>query len=398
MIFLLLLFLPSQLAVHFWPSWSLINGIRVDYLSPTLYLTDVLIIFLMILKGPRVKVQGSIILFVVLNAFFSVSPLVSLYKWVRVYEYYWLFKYLVSQKNQLLNLAPWTLSLSVLWTAILAWWQFFLQRSIGGFWYWLGERPLSISTPLIAKVSLAGQLLMRPYATFPHPNALAGFLLVAGLIILSITPRPPLNLRGGVQRTGVIYWLAVFAAFLTIPPTFSRTAIVLETLILLVYLRPLILKIFLLISSLYYLVSITGSAVSIPDRLSLIQNSLLIIQKSPILGVGLGTFIPSTINYELITNSYIYQPVHNIYLLLASELGLPAVLIIGYFVIKNLFQISSRSANSPNSVFKFQIALAVVLATGALDHYWLTLHQNTLLLVVLLALIKVQSMTTNDNV
>lgn len=396
MIFLILLFLllPSQLAFHFWPSWSLFNGIRVDYLSPTFYLTDILIILLMMLKGPRVKVQGSIILFVVLNIFFSVSPLVSLYKWVRVYEYYWLFKYLVSQKNRLLNLVPWTLNLAVLWTAILAWWQFFLQHSVGGFWYWLGERPLSVGAPGIAKISInwildignwTSGLIMRPYATFPHPNALAGFLLVTALIILSITPCPPLNLRGGVRRTRVICWLALFAAFLTIPITFSRTAIVLEMLILLLWIRPLVLKVVLLISSFYFLISMSGSVASIPDRLDLINKSYILILKSPLVGVGLGSFIPATMNYELRTNNYLYQPVHNVYLLLISELGLPASMVIGYW----LMVYSKKLLRTMN--YELITAAAVIAITGAADHYWLTLHQPALLLVVLLAIIKVKS-------
>ena len=365
LIVLFLLLLPSQLAFHFWPSWSLINGIRVDYLSPTLYLTDLIIIGLFLTSRLRIRVPLPAIIFVILNILISSSPLVSLYKWLRVLEYFWLFKYLVSQKNRLLDLGSWTLSLAVFWTAILAWWQFFLQHSVGGLWYWLGERPLSVSTPLIAKVFLGFGIwdlgfVLRPYATMPHPNALAGFLLVAGLIIYSFK-----------SKLSVERW-ALWAAALTIPITFSRTAIVLEMLILLFWLRPLILKIFLLISGVYYLISITGSAVSIPDRLDLIYNSLSLIQKSPLLGVGLGNFIPAT---------GLYQPVHNTYLLLASELGIPAFLFIGYLVIKNLFQISKivRTAS------KFQIAVAVIAITGAADHYWLTLHQNTLLLVILIA-------------
>ena len=260
MIFLILLFLlfPSQLAFHFWPSWSLINGIRVDYLSPALYLTDLIILGLFLVSRLRIRVPLSVIVFVVLNVLISYSPLVSLYKWLRVLEYFWLFKYLVYKKDWLLNLGPWTLSLAVLWTAILAWWQFFLQHSVGGLWWFLGERPLSVSATLIAKVSFFGHLLMRPYATFPHPNALAGFLLVSGLILYSLNRRVS---------------PAIVIAFLTIPLTFSRSAIVLEIIILLFWLRPLFLKAALLVSSIYYLVSIAGSAVSIPDRISLIHNS-----------------------------------------------------------------------------------------------------------------------------
>ena len=271
------------------------------------------------------------------------------------------------------------LALSTLWTSILAWWQFILQRSVGGFWYWLGERPLSVSTLLIAKISFFGHLLMRPYATSPHPNALAGFLLVAGLILYSLNRR---------------ITPALLAAFLTIPLTFSRTAIVLEILILGIWIlllakrdevdiKNLKLKIvtglLLLFSSIYFLVSITGSIESLPGRFSLIHNSLVLVQKYPILGVGLGNFIPATMNHELITNNYLYQPVHNIYLLIASELGLPATAVIGYWLLVH----SKKWLRTMN--YELITAAAVIAITGAADHYWLTLHQNILLLVILMA-------------
>src|SRR3989344_696217 len=44
--YLIILFLPTQLGKHFWPDFSIVSGIRVDYLSPTVYFTDVFIFLL----------------------------------------------------------------------------------------------------------------------------------------------------------------------------------------------------------------------------------------------------------------------------------------------------------------------------------------------------------------
>src|SRR5579872_2586293 len=44
--YLLILFLPTQLGKHFLPNFSIIQGIRIDYLSPTVYFTDILICLL----------------------------------------------------------------------------------------------------------------------------------------------------------------------------------------------------------------------------------------------------------------------------------------------------------------------------------------------------------------
>lgn len=378
LLFLLILLLPSQLAFHFWPSWSLVYGVRVDYLSPTLYFTDLLIIGLFFSSRLRVRVSLPVIIFIVLNALNSSLPLLTIYKWLRVLEYYWLYKYLINYyKLKTMNSA---LSLSILWTSVLTWMQFFKQSSIGGVAWWLGERTFSVSTPGIAKIAisywpLAISQVLRPYATLPHPNALAGFLLVSGLIIY-------------FQKTQSKKLLSIAA--LTVPITFSRMAIALEILILLIWIKPLIFKILLLFSGFYFLVSFTGSSDSLPIRLTLTQSAISAIQKSPLLGVGLGNFIPSTLNSQLSTLNSIRQPVHNIYLLLASELGLPATLVISYWLIVH----SRRLLRTKN--YQLTTAAAVIAITGAADHYWLTLHQNILLLILLLSLIKIKSSTNSQ--
>ncbi len=55
---ILLAFLPVQLGRHFWPKWSYVMGLRIDYLSPTIYLTDILvflILFLWLVESLGVK-------------------------------------------------------------------------------------------------------------------------------------------------------------------------------------------------------------------------------------------------------------------------------------------------------------------------------------------------------
>lgn len=354
---LLIILLPTQLGYHFWPDWSLINGIRVDYLSPTIYLTDILIILLMMLKGPRIRVQGSIILFAVFNMVVATNPFLSGYRWLRVYEYYWLYQYMVV-RSSLPFIRRW-LSLAILWTSLLTLMQFVWQRSVGGGWYWLGERAFDITTGGIAKVFIpAWGMVLRPYATLPHPNALAGWLLVAGLIIGS--------------------WPLVIS-LLTIPFTFSRSVIVLLPTLL--WKKSKVVTIFL--TSLFFvLFSNLGNPNSFYERQVLLLHSLQVIKQHLWWGVGLGNFV-----YWVPT---IRQPVHNIYLLLASELGIPAVVVVGYWLIahgKKLLQTMNHELIT---------ATAVVVITGAVDHYWLTLPQNILLLVVVLAAAKIRPNEVSD--
>ena len=41
---LIIFFSATQLGFHFWPLTSLVYGIRIDYLSPTIYFLDILVI------------------------------------------------------------------------------------------------------------------------------------------------------------------------------------------------------------------------------------------------------------------------------------------------------------------------------------------------------------------
>ena len=53
-----------------------------------------------------------------------------------------------------------------------------IALTLGGYFWYLGERSFYASTPGIAAVSFQGRLLLRPYATFPHPNVFGGFLAI----------------------------------------------------------------------------------------------------------------------------------------------------------------------------------------------------------------------------
>ena len=43
---LFILLLPTQTSLHFWPDFAYVFGIRVDYLAPAIYLTDIVLFVL----------------------------------------------------------------------------------------------------------------------------------------------------------------------------------------------------------------------------------------------------------------------------------------------------------------------------------------------------------------
>src|SRR5438045_3032019 len=41
---LFLFFLPTQFGKHFWPTYTIVSGLRIDYLSPTIYASDIILL------------------------------------------------------------------------------------------------------------------------------------------------------------------------------------------------------------------------------------------------------------------------------------------------------------------------------------------------------------------
>ncbi len=370
-LFILILLLPSQLAFHFWPSWSFAAGRPLDYLSPTLYFTDLLIIVLILINSNSILLYIKTLIsrharpvllvmaFIVLNLIFSVSPAVTLFAWIRFLEYFMLAY--VFQKNLLLHFnfrLP--LSIALVWTVLLLSLQFISQHSLGGLWILLGERPLQITSFAVAKTdfrvfNIDLGYLLRPYATFPHPNALAGFLLVSYFLV----------------KSKLIKLLVSVALFFT----FSRTAIFVFIFLNIIKFKHRLIRpfsIFLLVFSTAYIIGASEfsfSGASITERLTLAHTSLNMTFTRPITGVGLGAFIPAIVPQGI----SLLQPVHNIFLLLVSELGLPFVFVLILIAYKLFPQ-------------RHNPLLLAILMTGMADHYWLTLHQNQLLLVLIVVL------------
>lgn len=232
--FFLLLLLPTQLGKHFWPEFSYVLGQRVDYLSPTIYLTDILIGFLFLLDFKAIleffKKNFTVLLFccftaILLSLFWvrwqKQSPGLLIYRWLKLGEYFFLVFWV--KRNATLKQSLLPLNLSVLWSSFLAWGQFWRQGSLG-LWF-LGERNFHAGTPGIALTNWQGQLFLRPYATFPHPNVLAGYILVVLILNLFLAWQPlilkRLTLVLGTSvlliafsRAASLVWLAAVVIYL----------------------------------------------------------------------------------------------------------------------------------------------------------------------------------------
>ena len=417
---LLFLFLPTQFGKHFWPSFSLVNGIRVDYLAPTFYLTDILIFLLFVFLLKRIGVHNAllflknhlsllfVLLFFLVTALFALRLPLGIYWWIKLIEYAFLGLYIAKIIRTSMQITSITLLIAVssFFESFLAILQFVNQGSLSGWLYYLGERQFDGSTPGIANASIAGNLILRPYGTFSHPNVLAGYLL---LIIPMLYFFLIAKTKGFIKYFGIV---SVIFSSVALCLTLSRVALLLFGILVAGFgVRFLKRKIqsktaFFLVFAIIALFFVFAETIpftqvlitrfaqtslseeSVVERTSLMDNAMIIISNHPLTGVGLGNFIPALAPLQKPYSLGLYlQPVHNIFLLVLSETGFVGAGIFLWFLFLSIKQLIIRLRDRNASripSFVFSVQLLCILLIGLTDHYFLTLQQGQLLFTIIL--------------
>ncbi|MEK7559039.1 MAG: O-antigen ligase family protein [Patescibacteria group bacterium] len=398
-IFLLILFLlPTQFGRHFWPDFSYISGVRIDYLSPTIYITDILILLLFIsvfiksfknsilkvIKKNRTLVNHLILitLFIILNILFSKNILPSLYGAIKLSEciFFALYTFFKIRKIKQ-DLILFVFSSGVIFQSLLSIAQYIKQGSLGGMFYFLGERTFNGQTPGIANVSLNGELILRSYGTFSHPNVLAGFLLLIMTFILFNSDFKKIM--------SSLYICAIILGTVALLFTFSRIAILLWLFSILFFVFSKVRtspKYKASLVALLTLSVITSFFLYSPFYLRFIQTSFfedaLILReklifagfeqflKNPILGVGLNNYFSAIVASG---NVFILQPVHNIFLLTLIQTG-----VVGFCYFMWIFYKALAAVVKTKYIYLKLIFFYIILI-GLFDHYFITLQQGQLL-------------------
>ncbi len=358
------------MAKHFFLDFSFVRGLRVDYLAPTIYLTDILVIvtFLswVIFTKPKTnfkKYKNYLLLFisfVILNIVFAVNWQIAILKWLKYFEIFVLALYVYANRTNFFKNFKLPIFLFSCYTLILSILQIANHQTIGGVWWLLGERTFSTQTPGIALANFFGAEVLRPYATFSHPNSLAGFFLVIFFTFLLLEK----------HKTKLSYAISAISLVLVLM-SFSQGALIALVIICILRKSKLIILSCLTISFLMLFVNPDNFlSQTIHERLLLVQQAKQIFLSHSLFGVGAGNFV-----LALPKTFWLLQPVHNILLLFLSEMGIVGLVVFVY-AIQKLLIINS----------KLLILILVILLTGLVDHYWLTLQQNLLLFGVIIAL------------
>jgi len=361
--FILVLF-PNNLAKHFLSPQSYVLGVLVDYLSPALYLTEILVALLLVfswrqflkqkLNQPQkiLLVTAGIFLVTLLPSVWSGSfDLIGLWRWAELALWLgfslWVSIFISKKNHRPLFLL---LGMAVLWVSTLALGQFFLQHSLFGYWF-LGEPNLSPSLGGVTLGSLGGREVLRAYGTFPHPNVLGGILSVVlvwfaarkiwlsfgvglGAVVVSLSRTAGISLAGGLTAA-----LTGFRSF------------------------------------------ILWSDLSFSRRWELLESAGRMISSSPLTGLGLGQFTRALPDFGLPSGlSLFIQPVHNIFALIAAESGILALLAF-LLLLTAAFRQTIRQKNR-----LMTIALLQLVFLGFFDHYFYTLPQGLFLFSLIIGL------------
>ncbi|MBI2032047.1 MAG: O-antigen ligase family protein [Candidatus Levybacteria bacterium] len=391
--------MPTQLGLHFWPSFSYISGIRIDYLSPTLYFTDILVVLLFLFflinniklinnYKPTVKKNLPYFLFLIylfVVSLVSVEKEISFYGFIKFVEFSFFAFYTSSNFRKIKKYFVFSLAGAMILQSFIAIFQFVNKGSIGGFFYFLGERFFNSQTPNIANASISGELILRPYGTLPHPNVLSAFLLI-GIVILIFYLKPG-------KRINLLILFTVLVSSVVILLSLSRINIFLLFFSFLYIFFLLVqkgklrkeiafLSILLLLAIIVFLFNFGTRFSHFFDesffqRADLIFPTLQMIRDNIFFGVGINNFLTELPGYFKPSGLFAFQPVHNIFLLTASQIGL-----LGFFFVSSFFIRTFLKSN------KFSILLLIiVLISGMFDHYYLTLQQGQLLLSMTIGLI-----------
>lgn len=330
-----------------------------------------------------------------LSIFFSADNELSLYHWLRLLEGGLLFFIILGTKLDLKKVS-WSFVLAGVFQSVLAMDQFFFQRIIASKWLGMSQQ---LSEDLgVVVISDGAHRFLRAYGTFSHPNVLGGFLVVCLMFSLLIYF---FHSSGRLKVISLAFGILIFVAVLF---SFSRSAILaflLSYALLYIYLLSkkrfweatkvlsYLALVFILLFSLYQSLFITRLEASeelevnsVQLRFDSIDTSKDIIGDNFMFGVGIGNYTYVLANNNPGLMAWQYQPVHNIFLMVFSELGIIGFMIFSLLCV-SLFSFSVYNIKSnPIGVS----LLVIVFTIGLFDHYLWTNYVGIILFWLVLAL------------
>lgn len=356
-----------------------VHGLLIDYLIPKFYLVELFLIPFLIIEFrhlQKIKIDTYLcllILFLIFRQLLSQSPLAAFVQFIHFTEILLLFHVVRTDplfKSKLAEKFSLGAMISVvIFQSSLAIYQFIFQKSLLAYQF-LGETNLRD----LANIS-KGQFFLSekilPYGATPHPNILAGIVVILSILIIrKIKNFKAAQLTLIANALLIIFLTQSISALLTLGLFFlyqilSKFKAKKITIVLIYYFFLLLLP---------YLLDRTSAILtdqsSISRRVILNQASLEMFRHHTLFGVGVNNF---TLNLETYATSRevvrFVQPVHNLLFLILSEGGL-LLLGISLLLIQRI------------KVKDFYLKTIILLALISLDHYLFTQFSGLSLLAL----------------
>jgi O-antigen ligase len=263
----------------------------------------------------------------------------------------------------------------------------------------LGEPVLNTDMKGVAKVVFGDNIILRAYSTFSHPNIFAGYLIFAGFMSVYLFLKEKIVERKVLLVTCLLVFLLAFlltfsrAAFLAAVSGIVFYYVVLDVKIKWKYILPILACVLLFVvvfnfSEVFMSRIDVGGDSALQEREMFLSISKNMFLKNP-LGVGAGNFTSLMQDYTNVTiMPWQFQPVHNIFLLVANEIGIHGVLIFLTIFIYMFFILINRLRGGFNKpLFAILTALwSVIFIVGFFDHYFISLYQGQALMFVFFGL------------
>lgn len=415
---LLIFLVPSNLFISFPTGAEYVTGLRVDYLIPKLFLSDlvalaIILMFLVkkrqrlipfvgaFLKNQKLKwavISALLLLLLLVRQSVSVVPMMSQLTLLHLLLGTTLMLVLLQLNLILRNIYVLSsLIVTILFQTVIAVFQWLTQTSVAGFFF-LGEPNLRYPLGL-AKTLWFGQEKILPYGTTAHPNVLGGIMAVYAVILLY-----NLLFHSQPKKVKLVTYLALIGGVVTLALTQSVSAIIafiIGVLVMYIQLRQFPHNYsLLLIEAWKYWLIVIGSCIisiillnviapqyqvvpSIERRARLNTAALELVLQQPIVGVGLTNFTTSldqSVSQAKVIVPFL-QPVHNTLLLSLSEvglLGIAVICIVAYLLRHSpltTWQLGWFASRIP-------LLYLIFVPIALLDHYLLTLQSGQLLMLL----------------
>ncbi|MST04181.1 MAG: hypothetical protein EXS49_01255 [Candidatus Pacebacteria bacterium] len=351
------------------------------------------------------------ILFSKTSTLFSPIPIFSLVSLIRIYLiflYSFSLGFLLSDRGLLKRFLILIVSFGV-FNSLIATYQFFAFKSFG--LQFIGEPVLSF-LPGISKVAFPGTILIRGYGLFSHPNILGAYLFLCIMVCVYFIEKIVDNVipaKAGIQKIIKLLLAEISLVLLVfgLVVSFSRSAILVSIVALAMFfflklrnsassvipakagIHKRIFGIFSIVFSIFIASFILGDIIlprfqglvgseAFVDRIKYSQMALQTIKQHPILGIGIGGGVSYFLKNNIYSmfgfnNSWQFEPVHNLYLIIMLEIGLFGLFFFLLFIFNLLIRISKLIFKKSDNKLALILCLSVLvgnLTLGIFDHYF----------------------------